>query len=105
MAVAGTYVYDNVDRDGSVTDFRSGWITLDHNAVAVVESGPAAGPNSPQLLLGVSSVPAEGSGVPKCPKFLTLSNVWDTLVLMMGGSDAQSAAQMMQRWAPPADPS
>ena len=105
MAMAGTYVYDNVDRDGSVTDFRSGWITLDHNAVAVVESGPAAGPNSPQLLLGVSSVPAECSGVPKCPKFLTLSNVWDTLVLMMGGSDAQSAAQMMQRWAPPADPS
>ena len=52
MAVAGTYVYDNVDRDGSVTDFRSGWITLDHNAVAVVESGPAAGPNSPNCYSG-----------------------------------------------------
>ena len=104
MAVGGTYVYDNVDRDGSVTDFRSGWITLDHNAVAVVESGPAAGPNSPQLLLGVSSVPAEGSGVP-VSKISDPQQRLGHLGADDGGSDAQSAAQMMQRWAPPADPS
>ena len=30
---------DNGDGDGSVTDLRSGWITSDHNAPTVVESG------------------------------------------------------------------
>ena len=30
---------ENGDGDGSVRDFRSGWITPDHNAPTVVESG------------------------------------------------------------------
>ena len=34
---------DNGDGDGSVTDLRSGWITSDHNAPTVVESGRQLG--------------------------------------------------------------
>lgn len=44
---------ENGDGDGSVRDFRSGWITADHNAPTVVESGRSScGKLSPIVTTG-----------------------------------------------------
>lgn len=99
--------------DGSVRGLRSGWITADHNALTVVESGEAAGPNSRQLLLRVSSVPLLRA--PVSHHRISVQNFDPSLSTVLGHTqvdhrgwmeyDAQCAAQMMQRWVLPPDPS